>query len=84
MLLSPQLNLGEIYIGDIKINLNSRDNIPRILLGLQSVCQNKQAHQEIESLLVKSRRKKDVSQDLGIKYKFNLIFLSDSGLFLMI
>ena len=51
ILLSPQLNLGQTYIGDIKINLNSRDDIPRILLGLQSVYQDKQARQEIEKVL---------------------------------
>lgn len=51
ILLSPQLNLGQTYIGDIKIDLNSRDDIPRILLGLQSVYQDKQAHQEIENVL---------------------------------
>jgi IS5 family transposase len=51
ILLSPQLNLGQTYIGDIKINLNSRDDIPRILLGLQSVYQDKQARQDIESVL---------------------------------
>lgn len=51
ILLSPQLNLGQTYIGDVKINLNSRDDIPRILLGLQSVYEDKQARQDIESVL---------------------------------
>ena len=51
ILLSPQLNLGQTYIGDIKINLDSRDDIPRILLGLQSVYEDKQACQEIEMVL---------------------------------
>lgn len=51
ILLSPQLNLGQTYIGDIKINLDSRDDIPRILLGLQSVYQDKQARQDIASVL---------------------------------
>jgi len=51
ILLSPQLNLGQTYIGEIKIDLNSRDDIPRILLGLQSVYQDKQARQEIENVL---------------------------------
>ena len=37
ILLSPQLSLGQKHISDIKINLDSRDDIPRILLGLQSV-----------------------------------------------
>ena len=51
ILLPPQLNLGQTYIGDIKIKFDSRDDIPRILLGLQSVYQDKQARQEIKSVL---------------------------------
>ena len=51
ILLSPQLSFGQTYIGDIKINLDSRDDIPSILLGLQSVYQDKQARQELELVL---------------------------------
>jgi len=51
ILLSPQLSFGQTYIGDIKINLDSRDDIPRILLGLQSVYEDTQTRQVIESIL---------------------------------
>ena len=51
ILLSSQLNLGQTCIGDTKINFDSRDDIPRILLGLQSVYQDKQARQELEIVL---------------------------------
>jgi hypothetical protein len=51
ILLSPQLSFGQTYIGDIKINLDSRDDIPRILLGLQSVYEETQTRQVIESIL---------------------------------
>lgn len=61
ILLSSQLNLGQTYIGDIKINLDSRDDIPRILLGLQSVYQDKQALQEIESVLASALSEKQIS-----------------------
>ncbi|GGG08987.1 hypothetical protein GCM10010995_28240 [Cysteiniphilum litorale] len=51
ILLSPQLSFGQTYIGDININLDSRDDIPRILLGLQSVYEDTQTRQVIESTL---------------------------------
>jgi hypothetical protein len=35
--LNPQLTLDEINIGAVKINLKSRDDIPRLLLGLQYI-----------------------------------------------
>ena len=51
LLLPNQLTLGQTYIGNITIDLNSRDDIPRILLGLQSVYEDKQTRQEIEEVL---------------------------------
>ena len=62
ILLSPQLNLGQTYIGDIKINLDSRDDIPRILLGLQSVYEDKQACQEIEMVLASVLSDKQINK----------------------
>ena len=51
LLLPQQLKLGQTYIGDIKIDINSRDDIPRILLGLQSAYEDQQTRQEIEATL---------------------------------
>jgi transposase, IS5 family len=61
ILLSPQSNLGHTYIGDIKINLNSRDDIPRILLGLQSVYEDKKARQDIERVLASMLSDKQIN-----------------------
>ena len=33
----PQMSIGQINIADIKIDLRSRDDIPKILLGLQHI-----------------------------------------------
>ncbi len=35
--ISPQLQLGETAIGNIQFNLESRDDIPQILRGLQNI-----------------------------------------------
>ena len=51
LLLSPQLTLGQSSIDDIKIDINSRDDIPRILLGLQSVYKDQATRQAIETTL---------------------------------
>ena len=61
ILLSPQLSFGQTYIGDIKLNLDSRDDIPRILLGLQSVYQDKQARQELEIVLASALSDKQIN-----------------------
>ena len=50
-LLPKQQTLGQICISDVEINLDSRDDIPRILLGLQSIYKDKQTYQEVEGLL---------------------------------
>jgi hypothetical protein len=36
-IIHPQLQLGELNIGSIKLDLKSRDEIPQILLGLQHI-----------------------------------------------
>ena len=61
ILLSPQLNLGQTHMGDIKININSRDDIPRILLGLQSVYTDAQVRQDIENILASVLSDKQIS-----------------------
>ncbi len=35
--IKSQLQIGEVDIANIKINLNSRDEIPKILIGLQKI-----------------------------------------------
>lgn len=46
-----QLSLGELPISDIKINLKSRDDVPKILLGIQHVYNDKEAREEIFEIL---------------------------------
>ncbi|MDM8556814.1 hypothetical protein QUF75_18970 [Desulfococcaceae bacterium HSG7] len=35
--IEPQMEIGEISIADIKIDLRSRDEIPKVLIGLQEL-----------------------------------------------
>lgn len=46
-----QLSLGEAPISEVKINIKSRDDIPKILLGIQYVYKNKDAREEIFKIL---------------------------------
>ncbi len=48
-----QLELGQIPISEIKINLKSRDEIPKILIGLQALFCNSESRIKIFKLLEK-------------------------------
>ena len=48
---NPQMQLGEIDISQIKFNLKSRDDIPKILRGLQHLYMNLPLREKIFSLL---------------------------------
>jgi IS5 family transposase len=47
----PQMKLGAIPIGDIKFDPKSRDDIPRILLGLQYIYVTPEVRQEVFKIL---------------------------------
>lgn len=46
-----QFKLGEIAIGNIKIDIKSRDDIPQLLLGLQYIYTNKEINEKIFNIL---------------------------------
>jgi hypothetical protein len=47
----PQLGLGERPIGEIKLDLKSRDDIPKLLLGLQHIYVNPALREEVLAIL---------------------------------
>ena len=47
----PQMKLGAIPIEDIKFDPKSRDDIPRILLGLQYIYVTPEVRQEVFKIL---------------------------------
>lgn len=50
---NPQLQLGELDIADIKIDTRSRDDIPQLLQGLQTLYTDKALRAELFSVLEK-------------------------------
>jgi len=62
--LEPQMKLGEINIGMIKLDLKSRDEIPSILLGIQHIYSNTELKEKVFHILEKIIPK-GVNQDLG-------------------
>jgi hypothetical protein len=50
---SPQLQLGELAIADIKIDSRSRDDIPQLLQGLQYLYTDKTLRSELFNVLEK-------------------------------
>jgi len=52
-IIEPQLELGQVPISEIKINLKSRDEIPKILIGLQALFCDHESRIKIFKLLEK-------------------------------
>lgn len=50
-ILEPQLTFGQTPIDQIKIDMKSRDEIPKLLLGLQYIYCNPELRQEVFNLL---------------------------------
>ena len=50
---SPQGKLGEINISEIKLDKKSQDDVPRILIGLQTLHNDKEARKEVMQILTK-------------------------------
>jgi len=46
-----QMSIGEVSIGDIEISIKSRDDVPRILLGLQYIYKDNGIRKELFELL---------------------------------
>ncbi|MCP3924581.1 MAG: ISNCY family transposase [Desulfobacterales bacterium] len=61
---NEQISLGKILIQGIEIDLNSRDEVPKVLIGLQSIYSNGEAMEQIYEEL-KKIIPKDVSPDKG-------------------
>jgi len=49
--INPQLQLGQIDIGQIEIDITSRDDIPVILLGLQHIDTNDPLREAVFNIL---------------------------------
>ena len=49
--INPQLQFGELDIGDIRIDTRSRDDIPQILLGLQHIYTTPEVRQRVFAIL---------------------------------
>ena len=50
---NPQGKLGEITISEIKLDKKSQDDVPRILLGLQTLHNDEEAREEVMQILTK-------------------------------
>ncbi len=62
--IKQQLKLGQTPIEKIDLDVNSRDDIPAILLGLQNLYQDKSAFNQITGLL-QTHILQDSSHDVG-------------------
>ena len=49
----PQLEFGQIPIPDIKLDCQSRDEIPKILIGLQTIYCDKEIRSKVFEILIK-------------------------------
>ena len=50
-IIRPQLSLGELPIGEIKLDPKSRDDIPKLLLGLQHIYVTPELREEVFNIL---------------------------------
>jgi hypothetical protein len=51
--IAPQIKLGEIDISNIEFDLQSRDEIPKLLIGLQHIYTNKKLFKKVSDILQK-------------------------------
>jgi len=58
-IISPQLQLGETAIGNIQFNLESRDDIPQILRGLQNIHETPEIREDVFKVLERIVPEKD-------------------------
>ncbi len=50
-IIRPQMALGELPIGDLRLDPKSRDDIPKILLGLQYIYVTPTLREEVFAIL---------------------------------
>ncbi len=50
--IQEQMRFGEVAIGDIKFDIRSRDEIPKLLMGLQAIYCNLDARRQVFEVLV--------------------------------
>ncbi len=50
--IDSQMKIGEIDIADIEFDLRSRDEIPKLLMGLQSIYRNPEIREQIFEVLM--------------------------------
>jgi hypothetical protein len=50
-LIEKQLKIGQVDICDIPIDLQCRDELPQLLLGLQAIYGDKQVHKDVFAIL---------------------------------
>ena len=60
---SPQMSIGQTTIGDIKIDLSSRDDIPHILLGLQHIYTTPSIREKVFEILEEIVPCKDIEDE---------------------
>ncbi len=49
-----QMKLGEVDIAGIQFDLRSRDEIPKLLMGLQAIYSNKEIREKVFTVLEKA------------------------------
>ena len=70
-----QIKFGEILIPDVKICLTSRDEIPKILIGLQQMYNNSVVRKKIFKILENSIPEKNVNTGRPGMYLWNILVL---------
>ena len=49
---NPQMKIGEIRIEDIPTDRTSKDDVPRLLVGLQSIYSDKELLKKISDIMI--------------------------------
>lgn len=56
---NPQMQLGQVNIAEIKFDPKSRDDTPKVLIGLQYIYTNLEVRKEVFALLEEDLLKKN-------------------------
>ncbi len=62
--IEPQMKIGEISIEDIQIDIRSRDEIPKVLIGLQEIYRDRSLRTKVFEAL-KDLIPENISPDKG-------------------
>lgn len=52
--MKAQMNLGEVDVSNVQLDMKSRDDIPRVLMGIKAVYTDPQARKELFDILMKA------------------------------